>query len=335
MTTDRPTVVRRRFTLVALVIPVVVVVASIAGQLVLLPQVPPTIATHWGWTGRANGFSPSWLMPLVTALIGGAIPAAIFALGVGGLRRGDHGSSYRLLGAVAVFIAVLVAGLGAATLGIQTGRADAAAVLPPLLLPGVMIAALAAGAVGWAIQPHAPWRPTPGGTSAEVDVRPGERVVWLQGVSLARAGVVVLSVVTVIGVAAAVPVVLLADPAASWISLGVVIVLAVLFAVTLRYHVRVDPEGLTAVSAAGWPRVHVPIDDVMSAEVVQVSPMGEFGGWGIRRSAQGRGVVLRSGEGVRVHRRDGQTLTVTVDDAATAAGLLNAYAALTAGRRGD
>ncbi|CAL4860134.1 DUF1648 domain-containing protein [Microbacterium sp. MM2322] len=335
MITDTPTLVRRRFTLVALVLPAIVSLVSLIVQGILLPQLPETIATHWAWNGTPDGVGPAWTMLLTTLLIGLGIPAAIFAMGRSGLRRGDYGAGYRSLGAVALSVAVLIGGLGVATLGIQLGRTDAAATLPPLLLPGVLLPALAAGIVGWMLQPHVPWQPTASSSSADVPVRPGERVVWLQGVSLARGGIVVLSIALMMGVAVGVPVVLLADPAASWVSLGVVVLLVMILVTTVRFHIRVDPDGLTAVSAVGWPRIHVPIADVAAAEVVEVSPMGEFGGWGIRWSSQGKGLVLRTGEGVRVQRRDGRTLTVTVDDAATAAGLLNAYAALTPGPQRD
>lgn len=330
MTTDTQTTVRRRFTLVALVIPVVVTVIAVVAQALLAIRVPATVATHWGWSGAPDGFAPAWSVPLATVLIGIGLPAVLFAATVGGLRRGDHGAAYRVLGAVALGIAVLVGALGAATLGIQVGRTDAAVTLPVLLIPTVLLAAVGAGLLGWAMQPHVPWRPSPAGAAVDVPVRAGERVVWLQGVSLARAGAVVLWVAFGVGCLAVVPVLFLGDLVPAVIASVVVVVLFVVVATTLRFHVRVDPEGLTAVSAAGWPRVHVPSDDIVSAEVVEVSPMGEFGGWGIRWSSGGRqGVVLRSGEGLLVRRRDGRTLTVTVDDAATAAGLLNAYTALT------
>lgn len=330
MTTDTRTLVRRRFTLVALVLPIATTAVAVVAQLLLLALVPVVVATHWGWSGAPDGFAPAWTVPLATVVLGLGLPGALFATSAGGLRRGDHGVSYRLLGAVALGLAVLVGALGVATLGIQVGRTDAAVPLPFLLLPGVLVAAAAAGLIGWAVQPHVPWRSTPSASVPVVPVHAGERVVWMQGVSLARAGAVVLWIAFAVGCLAALPVVFLGDAVAAIVSGLVVVILFVVVATTLRFHVRVDPEGLTAVSAAGWPRVHVPTDDVASAEVVEVSPFGQFGGWGLRWSGGGRqGLVLRAGEGVLVRRHDGRTLTVTVDDATTAAGLLTAYATLT------
>ena len=55
MTADRPDITLRRFVLVALWLPVAIVAIAVAVQLVLLPQVPPTIAIHWNAAGEADG----------------------------------------------------------------------------------------------------------------------------------------------------------------------------------------------------------------------------------------------------------------------------------------
>lgn len=56
-----------------------------------------------------------------------------------------------------------------------------------------------------------------------------------------------------------------------------------------------------------------------------VNPMGDFGGWGLRLSVDGRvGVVLRTGEALQITRRKGRPFVVTVDDAETAAAVLSA-----------
>ena len=62
--------------------------------------------------------------------------------------------------------------------------------------------------------------------------------------------------------------------------------------------------------------------------------MGEFGGWGLRLSVEGRfGVVLRQGEAIEVTRANGRRFLVTVDDAATGAALLQALIARDASAR--
>ncbi|QGQ19748.1 hypothetical protein GC089_11580 [Cellulomonas sp. JZ18] len=106
-----------------------------------------------------------------------------------------------------------------------------------------------------------------------------------------------------------------------------VVVLAALLAAMSVFRVRVDAAGLTARSALGWPTLRVPLEEVEEARTVTVDPLADFGGWGYRVGAQGRvGVVLRRGEGLEVRRTGGRATVVTVDDAATAAALLNTLA---------
>ena len=158
----------------------------------------------------------------------------------------------------------------------------------------------------------------------------------MQAVSLARPGAVVLGTCVAIAGVAVLVLALASETLAVWIAVLATAVVALSILANARFHVRVDSDGLFLVSAVGWPRVQVPIAEVVSAEVVDVAPMAEFGGWGMRWAADRRfGVVLRAGEGILVRRTDGRSVTVTVDDAATGAGLLNAYAALTRDRARD
>jgi hypothetical protein len=59
--------------------------------------------------------------------------------------------------------------------------------------------------------------------------------------------------------------------------------------------------------------------------------MADFGGWGFRwvigPTRKGRwGLVTRRGPGLEVFRHDGRSIVVTVDDAGTAAAVLETYA---------
>ena len=337
MTTDILRTVRRRFTVAALLLPAAIVAASVLLQVVLLPRVPAVVATHWSWDGVADGFSPAWTVPLATTLLGLGLPVLLFATCIGALRRGDHGSTFRVLGGVALGVAVLVASLGATTIALQTGSTDASqSALPTLLIPALLGAATLAGIGGWGFQPHVPWRPTPSAVVPTVPITPGERVVWMQRAVLARSGRILLLSTVALTALTVVALLTTGSAVATWIGVAATAVLALSVLANTRFHVRVDPDGLLVTSALGWPRVHVPLDQVVSAEVVQVAPMTEFGGWGLRWGPDGRfGVVLRAGEGLLVHRRDGRSVTVTVDDPATAAGLLHAYAALTPGPARD
>lgn len=327
MTTDRRAV--RRFVLVALILPAIIVATSVVIQLIVLPTLPDPVAIHWGLSGEPNGFGPVWLTPLLTVAVGLGFPVLMALSALTGLRRGDRGFAYRLLGAVALGVATLMGVIGAWTMVIQSGVKDAAEG-PSILLPLLVAvgASLGAGAIGWALQPHAPWRPAAVIPTEAMPLAPGERAVWLQRVSIARSGAIVLVSALVLMIAiSVVTVVVTADPLAMWIIIAATVVVGALVATTVAFHVRVDDEGLSINSVVGWPRVHVPLDDIASAAVVQVNPMGQFGGWGLRWGPAGFGVVLRTGEGIEVRRHSGKTLTVTVDDAATGAALLNTLVA--------
>lgn len=319
--------VRSRFTLVALILPAIVVAAAVVVQALALPSLPGVVATHWSFDGTPDGFSPVWTVPVLTAVLGLGLPAVLFGVAFRSLRRGEHGAAYRLLGAVALGVAVLLSTLMTWTLVLQVGGADAQ--LPALVVFSSLLAGVAVGAVGWMLQPHAPWHPVATHTPDALPLAPGERVLWTQAVTVASAGQVVLASAVALTVAVAVMVaVLTASTWATLLSGAIAVLLAIVVVASSRFHVRVDADGLTATSAVGWPRVAVPVADIVSAEVVNVSPMAEFGGWGLRWGPGGSlGVVLRAGEGIRVQRTNGRSVTVTVDDAATATALLTALAA--------
>lgn len=326
MTSDRLSV--RRFVLVALILPAAIVLSGLAIQVVVLPTLPDPVAIHWGTSGAPNGFGPAWITVLLTVVVGLGFPALIAVSALSSMRRGDRGFAYRLLGAVALGVAVLMTVLGTWTLVLQSGLEDAAdgpSVLVPLAVSFAV--AVLSGILGWLVQPHEPWRPVAVVPTEAVPLAPGERAVWLQRVSIARSGATVLVAALVLMVVlTTITLVLTPDPVATWVMIGATLLIAALVLTTLAFHVRVDDEGLTINSVAGWPRAHVPLDDIDRAAVVEVNPMGQFGGWGMRWGPAGFGVVLRAGEGIEVRRRSGKTLTVTVDDAATGAALLNALA---------
>jgi hypothetical protein len=77
----------------------------------------------------------------------------------------------------------------------------------------------------------------------------------------------------------------------------------------------------------GIPDYRVPLSDVASVASVQVHPVRDFGGWGIRWGAFRRwGVVTRPGDAIEVRRKDGSAFVVTVPRAGEGASLLAALA---------
>ena len=311
--------------LVAVWLPVVVVAAGVVLQLVLLPQVPATIAVHWNAAGEADGFAPAWTQPLATAVLGLGLPLLIALTSLPGLRRGDGGPTYRLMGATAAAVAALVTVALTWTFAMQAGL-DTAAEAPTVW--AALVASFVAGAVvgvaAWFAQPREEATDAAAAPATPLALAANERVLWMRTSGMSRgAAITVVAAVLLVAGSAVVAWVTGAEPLLAWILTGTALLLLVFAATTLAFHVRVDETGLHVDSVLGLPRLHVPLADIASAARVDVSPMGEFGGWGLRLGAGRRfGVVLRSGEAIEVLRRSGARFAVTVDDAGTGASLL-------------
>jgi hypothetical protein len=94
-----------------------------------------------------------------------------------------------------------------------------------------------------------------------------------------------------------------------------------------RIRVTVDDRGLAVRygNLGLWTR-RVPLGQITAANAIELDAL-THGGWGYRGGLILLGkaaIVVRSGPALRLALRGGQTLFVTVDDAATAARLLNA-----------
>ena len=317
-----------RFVLVALVLPLVLTVLAIIVQLVALPRVPDPVAVHWNMHGVADGFAAPWLYPVMTALIAGGLPLLLALTSLPGLRRGHGGPTYRFMGATALGLSAFGAVMLTWSLVMQTGLADAtqASGVWSALIAGLCAAAIG-GVSGWFLQPHVDQSEAVILPAAALSLRPGERAVWMRTVSAGRAAAIGILLGTLaVVVAAVVAYVSGAAAPAVWVLAGVALLLVVFSATTLAFHVRVDEAGLEVRSVVGLPRFRVPLAQVTRAAAVEVNPMGEFGGWGIRLAPGRFGVVLRTGQAIEVWRDGGRRFVVTVDDAQTGAALLAAFA---------
>ena len=317
---------RRRFLLVAVAVPALVVVAALVLQLLALPSLPDPVAIHWGTQGP-DGFAAPWVTVLLTALLGAGIPALMAGTSLPGYTA--NGPSYRFLGAAVPAITTMLCTLLTWSQLMQSGLADArqapgAGV--PLLCS--VLAALAVGALCWLVQPKAP--PAPAAVPSEpLPLAADERAVWFRETSPSLpALLLIMGAVTAVA-AGALASWLWGERETAWVLTGLTLVLLAAAATTTAFRVRVDGNGITAVSVAGFPRFHVPLQDIRDAEEITVSPVAEFGGWGLRWVPGRFGVVLRSGPALQVNRRTGRQFVVTVDDAGTAAALLQALTART------
>ncbi|GIG38357.1 DUF1648 domain-containing protein [Cellulomonas phragmiteti] len=321
MTSPRPAPAHRRATTVTtLVVPLVVLVATVAVAVAWTPRLPDPLAVHWSASQAPDAFGS-----LKDAIAVPLLFVPVFALGMWALavRPGQDTSTRRMAAGLATGLAVLMSVVVLGSLVVQLDLPDAADARGiDLVLVGAFAGGILAGVLVALVVP----RDDPMPTEAPVDpaaprtaLTPGTEASWSRSVT-SRAGawfggsVVLLNV----GLAAA-----LRTPALLVLAAG----LGVLLASMLVLRVRVDARGLVARSALGWPAIRVPLDEVLAARVTQVDPFGDFGGWGYRIGRGGRvGFVMRTGEGIEVERTGGRLHVVTVDDAATGAALLNSLA---------
>lgn len=320
MTPPRPTPPHRvATTLTTLALPAVLLVATVAVTLSWTPRLPDPLAVHWSTTGpdRFGSLKDAVAIPLLVApLLAGGMWALAF-------WSGRDTSTRRLAAGFANGLTVLLCVVVLGSLAVQLDLTDAAHA-PRIghVIGWAFAGGIAAGLLVAALVPRSAAAPS----DAPVDpaaprtvLGSSERAAWSRSVTSAAGAWIGGGATLVVAVLA----VVLQVPAL----LVVVAALAVLLVTMLVLRVSVDARGLTARSPLGWPRVHVPLDEVLAARVTQIHPLGEFGGWGYRIGRGGRvGFVLRAGEGIEVERTGGRVTVVTVDDAATGAALLNTLA---------
>ena len=322
---------RRRFVLVGIVAPVVLTAIAVLLMLLWLPEMPSTVATHWAADGRPDRFAPAWTVPVTTAALGSGITALFATIVLVSSRDGEWGPTMRLLGAITLGSTALVAVGTTWSFGMQRGlddAQDAPGVLTPLAVG--FAAGLVGGIVGWFAQPGVVTSGGSHGAMRTVDglsLVPGERAVWVRTTTMSRTAMIGIIAAIVALVLASIALAATGGP--TWgIMLAVALVLIVVACATFVFRVRVDRAGLTVRSPIGAPRFRIPLADIDTVGVTTLQPLAEFGGWGLRMGLDGRfGVVLHSGEALQVVRRDGRVFVVTVDDAATAAALLEALTA--------
>jgi len=105
---ERADRVVRRFALVTLVLPVVVTTVGLMVQLAVLPQAPPRIPVYWGGSGAPSGWGPVWLPLVLTVVLGFGLPAVFGLSSLPSLRRGDRNPAFRVFGAQALGLSVLL-----------------------------------------------------------------------------------------------------------------------------------------------------------------------------------------------------------------------------------
>ena len=314
---------RIRIALIAGLVPIVI--AAVGAWILLgLDDLPDPIATHWNAAGAPDGFGTVaatvillGILISVFALLS-TVPAVV-------LKAGPAGSYIpRVLVATSVWLsAFLVIGIGGSVWQ-QRGLVDAAAApspVVPLLVALAVAVPLAVGA--WLVTPKPATLERAESEPTALALGADERVLWTRSAMPAAHFVAafVLGVVSVLG--AAVLGGIVGGQSVILVFL-VPFVIILLVSTTLFWRVRIDASGFAARSALGFPRFTYPIESIVEARASEIVALREFGGWGIRAGSQGRwGVILRGGDALEIERVDGRVFVITIDDAATAASLVN------------
>ena len=281
-------------------------------------RLPSSVAQKWDWsTQEVITVAPLWLGVISLAIPSTAVLILLVFLKWSGKLTGwGRRLSIAVLASIVAFTA---ASLPVMLRG-QVGLTDPLLAPDPRAVMGItaalsfvygIVAALIAGARPLATSSEGA-TPTPA-----LDLGPNELAVWTTTttawVCLLGGGIPGLLLI-IVGITT--PVWGLAIAGGILLALGIV---------TGRWTVTVDHRGLTCTTLLGLGRFTAPAIPGATAEVVTVRGLSEFLGWGIRIGGSSSiGLIFRNGEALRVHRADGYSLTVTTDDATTAAALFNA-----------
>ena len=316
----------------ALVLPALLVLGGVVTTALLAAASPDLVAVHWGPSGEADGFAAPWTVVAVTAAVGiGMSTLLATILLIARAEPGQNSWSHKVIAVMVTAAIGLIVGLGIWILVSQADGGPAPAVGGGL---GIGFgAAVISGALAALVLPRAESRravdPAP---AAPVALGADERVVWTRTARMSAPAIAVISAVVLVMLVGVGIAVVLHD-GTGWPVLLVPAVFAVLLLSLTAFHVRVDRTGLSVRSALGLPAWSIRPEQIASAGVVEVAPLSEFGGWGVRIGRDRRtGVITRAGEALQVRRRSGRALVVTVDDADTAAGLLSTLGERAAGR---
>ncbi|SDS68573.1 Protein of unknown function [Paraoerskovia marina] len=280
-----------------------------------IDDLPEQVAVHWGPEGADRFASPT------SAILGPLALGAVLTLGFAVMTAlvGQSSSTRRISGGLTVGMPVFMGVLTVSTIWAQQAVDEPSTSDISQLAMGAVGAGLLTGVLVAVALPGDEARPATAEVAADaprLTLPDDTRAVWVQH---AQGGPGLT-----VGLVAAASIIVLAILTELWFMLLLALVLGLALVAMMAWVVRVDASGLHVRSVAGFPRTHVPADEVERAGVVEVAPMREFGGWGWRVGRGGRvGVVVRNGEGLLVERSGGRSIVVTVDDAATGAALLN------------
>ncbi|WP_432047701.1 hypothetical protein [Streptomyces asiaticus] len=325
--------VRRRAVIVVLpfVLAWAVVVATFAG---LRDRLPDPLATHFGADGKADGFTGTGaFLSVVTAVLLGSglltlVPTLRLTKGLGA-QRFAVALGYGLSGLLGYAFASLLFANADANAGADATRVSRVSL--PLWHLGIALAvAVVMGTLGVLLASRdaaSAAGPGKGSAAPRLPLAEGEVATWTRSVG----SPVLVAVAAGTALPGAVLVAVGSGMGALLIFVGLVC------AALARCRVTVDRRGLAVASwFAPRPRMRIALDRIERATSREAAALS-LGGWGYRVRGGGSALVFRSGDALFLTLTTGREFAVTVDDAATAAALLNTLIERdrpTAGERG-
>lgn len=320
----------RRAALTATVrVPLAIVLASEAVVIAVGATGSPQLIVHWG-SGERTG--PWWIYAVLVAAIGFPVIAII---GLFITRATRMAGMNTWMPAITMGITVF----HSVGMGVGVVVLNASPLAPALPLAAGLGLAIAAALLTWRLLPREAPAVTSIPAADALPVRSGEVAAWTGRIELPAWLMTLIAAVAAVLIGLGVTLLLTVGPHVWPIFLPATILLAVLMA-TAQFVVTAGPRGFVVRSAIGWPRLRIPTATLAKAGVVTVDPMADFGGWGFRwvigpNRRRRWGVLTRRGPGLEVFRRDGRSIVVTVDDAGTAAAVLETYATRYEGKQPD
>ncbi|EXU64434.1 hypothetical protein Z951_30810 [Streptomyces sp. PRh5] len=313
--------VRRRAVIVVLpfVLAWAVVVATFAG---LRDRLPDQLATHFGADGKADGFTGTGaFLSVVTAVLLGSglltlVPTLRLTKGLGA-QRFAVALGYGMSGLLGYAFASLLFANADTNADTNADATRASRVSLPLWQLGIALAVAAVmGALGALLASRdaaSAAGPGKGAAAPRLPLAEGEVATWTRSVGS--------PVLLAVGAGTALPGAVLVAVGSGTGAL--LIFVGLVCAALARCRVTVDGRGLAVASwFAPRPRVRIPLDRIERATSREAAALS-LGGWGYRVRGGGSALVFRSGDALFLTLTTGREFAVTVDDAATAAALLN------------
>jgi hypothetical protein len=297
--------------------------AAFLPWLVYWQRLPEPLATHWGPDSAPNSALPKAGFLLVLA--GGIL----LPLALGWPRKLVSMRPAPLALGSVVFGAALMAAVSLSTLWLNLDRADwrGAGHFSGLLIAPLVGApfAMAAGAFAIARRVWPSGDPPPSAPTEALPLAPGERAYWSG--SAFNGGLVLLALFVMLE-GGVLHLAFSKTPGMAEWNVALHAFVVILFMFMWKVRVTLNERELTIhYGQLGWPRQRIPLDRILSAQTFELVPM-EHGGWGYRGSlklTKRAAVVVRSGLALRLELEGGKRLSITVDDAETAARLINGF----------